>query len=128
MCTSCANQLARAEVEQCSCIRRNETKHSHLVAECDTCQRTLQLLPIPPTIWIDISMDLIVGLPKSGNKSIIMVVVDHLSKYAHFYAFQHLFTSSTVAQFFMDNIFKLYGMPHSIVSDCHPPFTNTFLK
>jgi hypothetical protein len=93
------------------------------VAECDTCQcnkgetvkspSTRQLLPIPPTIWTDIPMDFIVGLPKSGNKSVIMVVVDRLSKYVHLCAFQHMFTTSTVVQFFMDNIFKLHGMPHS---------------
>ena len=68
------------------------------ISECDICQRnkgelirppgTLQSLPIPPSIWIDISMDFIVGLPKAGNKSVIMVVVDRLSKYAHFYAFR----------------------------------------
>jgi hypothetical protein len=60
------------------------------VAECDTCQcnkgetikssGTLQPLPIPPTIWSYISMDFIVGLPKSDNKSFIMVIVDRLSK------------------------------------------------
>jgi hypothetical protein len=71
------------------------------VVECDTCQcnkgetvkapGTLQPLSIPPTIWRDISMDFIVGLPKSGNKSVIMVVVDHLSKYAHLCALQHPF-------------------------------------
>jgi hypothetical protein len=81
---------------------------------------------IPPAIWRDISMDFIVGLPKSGNKSVIMVVVDHLSKYAHLCALQHPFTASTVAQIFMDNIFKLHGMPHSIVSDRDPTFTNNF--
>jgi hypothetical protein len=47
---------------------------------------------IPPDIWKDISMDFIVGLPKLGNKSVIMVVVDHLSKYAHFCALHHPFT------------------------------------
>jgi hypothetical protein len=108
------------------------------VVECDTCQcnkgetikapGTLQPLLIPPTIWTDISMDFIVGLPKSGNKSVIMVVVDHLSKYAHLCALQHPFTTSIVAQIFMDNIFKLHGMPHSIVSDHDPTFTNTFWK
>jgi hypothetical protein len=55
-----------------------------------------------------------------------MVVVDHLSKYAHLCALQHPFTTSTVAQIFMDNIFKLHGMPHSIVSDHDPTFTSTF--
>jgi hypothetical protein len=58
----------------------------NFVAECDVCQcnkgetikslGTLQLLLIPPAIWRDISMDFIVGLPKSGNKSVIMVVID----------------------------------------------------
>jgi hypothetical protein len=108
----------------------------NFVAECDVCQcnkgetvkslGTLQPLPIPPAIWKDISMDFITGLPKSGNKSIIMVVVDCLSKYAHFCALQHPFTASTVAQIFMDQVFKLHGMPHSIVSDCDPTFTSNF--
>jgi hypothetical protein len=44
---------------------------------------TLQPLPLPPAIWTDISMDFIVGLPKYGNESGIMDVVDHLSKYDH---------------------------------------------
>jgi hypothetical protein len=39
---------------------------------------------------------------------------------------QHLFTTSTVAQIFMDQVFKLHGMPHSIVSDCDPTFTSNF--
>jgi hypothetical protein len=47
-------------------------------------------------------MEFIVGLPKAGNKSIIMVVVDMLSKYAHFYALQYQFTPSMVAQLFID--------------------------
>jgi hypothetical protein len=73
-------------------------------------------------------MDFIVGLPKSIYNSFIMVVVDHLSKYAHLCALQHPFTTSTVAQIFMDHIFKLRGMPHSIVSDSDPNFTNNFWK
>jgi hypothetical protein len=87
---------------------------------------TLQPLPIPPTIWKDISMDFIIGLPKLGNKYVIMVVVDLLSKYAHFCALQHLFTTSMVAQIFMDQVFKIHGMPHSIVYDHDPTFTSNF--
>ena len=71
-------------------------------------------------------MDFIVGLPKSGNNSIIMVVVDHLSEYAHFFSLQHPFIASTVAQLFMDHIFKLHGMPHSMISDHDPTFTSNF--
>jgi hypothetical protein len=73
-----------------------------------------------------ISMDFIAGLPKSENKSVIMVIVDSLSKYAHFFSLQHPFTTSTVAQIFMDNIFKLHGMPNSIFYDRDPTFTNNF--
>jgi hypothetical protein len=110
----------------------------NFVIECDVCQcnkgetvkppGTLQLLPIPPAIWRDISMDFITSLPKSRNKSVIMVVVYNLSKYAHLFTLQHLFTSSTVAQIFMDRVFKLHGMPHSIVSDSNPNFTRNFLQ
>jgi hypothetical protein len=81
---------------------------------------------IPPAIWKDISMDFIVGLPKSRNKSVIMVVVDCLSKYAHFCALKHPFIASIVAQLFMDEVFKLHGMPHSIVFDHDPTFTSNF--
>ena len=108
----------------------------NFVVECEVCQcnkgetvkspGTLQPLPIPPAIWKDISMDFITGLPKSGNKSVIMVVVDRLSKYAHFCALHHPFTASTVAQIFMDQVFKLHGMPNSIVSDRDPTFTSNF--
>jgi hypothetical protein len=87
---------------------------------------TLQPLLIPLVIWRDISMDFIVGLPKSGHTSVIMVVVDRISKYAHFCALQQPFTSSNVAQLFMDQVFKLHGMPHSIVSDHDPTFTGNF--
>ena len=79
------------------------------VAECDTCQSnkgetvktygTSQPLPIPTTIWADISMDLIIVLPKVGRKSVIMVIVDWLSRYAHFCAFQHPFTPTWLPKF-----------------------------
>ena len=71
-------------------------------------------------------MDFITGLPKSGNKSVIMVIVDKISKYAHFYALPHPFTPALVDQSFMDQIFKLHGMPTSIVSDRDPIFTCRF--
>jgi len=53
-----------------------------------------------------------------------MVVVDRLSKYVHFCALQHPFKDSTIAQVFMDNIFKLHGMPQSIVTYHDPTFTS----
>jgi len=53
-----------------------------------------------------------------------MVVVDRLSKYAHFCALQHPFTPATVAQIFIDQILPLHGMPTSIVSDRDPTLTS----
>jgi hypothetical protein len=71
-------------------------------------------------------MDFIVGLPKSENKSVMMVIVNHLSKYDRLCSLQNPFITSIVAQFFMDNIFKLHGMPHFIIYDRDPTFTSTF--
>lgn len=108
------------------------------VQACDTCQRIktgnqlpgglLQPLPIPHHIWQDISMDFIEGLPKSYGKDCILVVVDRLTKGGHCIALSHPFTATTVAQAFLDNIYKLHGMPHSIVSDRDKLFTSHFWK
>jgi hypothetical protein len=71
-------------------------------------------------------MHFIVGLPKSSNTSVIMVVVDCLSKYAHLCSLQHPFTTSIVAQLFMDQVFKIHGMPHSIGFYRDPTFISNF--
>lgn len=57
----------------------------------------LQPLPIPPRVWFSIAMDFIEGLPKSGGKEIIWIVVDKLSKYTHFIALAQPLTSVTLA-------------------------------
>jgi hypothetical protein len=71
-------------------------------------------------------MDFITGLPKSEGKSVIMVVVDRLTKYAHFCALSHPFKASTVSTAFMETIQKLHGNPKIIVSDRDPIFTGNF--
>ena len=76
-----------------------------------------QPLLLPTSTWINVSLDFIACLPKSGNKSFIMVVVDRHSKYAHYCALLDPFTLIMVAQVFMDQIFKLHGMPTSIMFD-----------
>ena len=86
----------------------------------------LQHLSIPSQLWEDISMDLIIGLPKSEGKSVIMVVVDRITKYAHFCALCHPFKANTVATTFMETIQKLHGNPKIIVSDRDPIFTGNF--
>jgi hypothetical protein len=106
------------------------------VAECLVCQQNkvetiktpglLQPLSIPSQRWEEVSMDFITGLPKSEGKSVIMVIVDRLTKYAHFCALSHPFKASTVATAFMETVQKLHGSPKIIVSDRDPIFTGHF--
>ena len=77
---------------------------------------------------MDLSMDFIEGLPKSQGYSVILVVVDKLTKYAHFMAVKHPYTTASIAQIFMDNVVRLYGLPQSIVSDRDTIFVNAFWK
>jgi hypothetical protein len=60
--------------------------------------------------WRHISMDFVEGLTKSNGKEVILVVVDRLTKYAHFIPLSHPYTVYSVVQDFLDNVFKLHGM------------------
>jgi transposase InsO family protein len=85
-------------------------------------------LPIPSEAWTSVGIDFITGLPKLEGKEVIMVVVDRLTKYAHFIALAHPYSASTVAQTYLDNVYKFYGLPSSIVSDRDPIFTSRLWK
>ena len=84
-----------------------EAVHSYVQA-CTNCHLNkgehvpspglLQPLPVPAEAWSSIGMDFITGLPKSKGYEVIFVVVDRLTKYAHFIGLAHPFTASTVAQ------------------------------
>jgi hypothetical protein len=84
-----------------------KTDVQRFVEECLVCQQNkvetiktpgvLQPLSIPSHRWEEFSMDVITGLPKSKGKSVIMVIVDRLTKYTHFCALSHPFKASTVS-------------------------------
>ena len=98
------------------------------VSECDTCKRVkashlksagpLQPLSIPSWKWEDISMDFIVGLPKtSKGYDSIWVIVDRLTNSAHFLPVKIIFMAKQYAQLYMDRIVSLHGIPKTIISD-----------
>ncbi|XP_060210958.1 uncharacterized protein LOC132637972 [Lycium barbarum] len=68
------------------------------------------------------------GLPKPEGKDTIMVIVDRYSKYAYFLSISHPFTAAQVARVFMDQVYKLHGLPKSIVSDRDKVFLSYFWK
>jgi len=71
-------------------------------------------------------MYFIIGLLKSEGKSVIIVVVHRITKYAHFCALSHPFKASTITIAFLKTIQKLHGNPNIIVSDRDPIFTGIF--
>lgn len=73
-------------------------------------------------------MDVIERLPKSIGKDVIWVVIDKVSKYAHFLALTHPFSTCQLAQIFLDNIYKLHGALTNILSDKDPIFISYFWR
>ena len=72
-------------------------------------------------------MDFIMQLPKSDGCSMVWVIVDRFTKIAHFDPVKNgLMTAEGCAKLFLENIWKLHGLPRSIISDRDPVFTSTF--
>jgi hypothetical protein len=107
------------------------------VAKCDICQRvkavhlksagSLQPLPIPAWKWEDISMDFIVGLPKtSKGYDSIWLIVDRLTKLAHFLLVNKSNSVLAYAKLYIARILSLHGIPKTIVSGRGPQFVAKF--
>ncbi|GJU30092.1 putative reverse transcriptase domain-containing protein [Tanacetum coccineum] len=89
----------------------------------------LQPLEIPMWKWDEISMDFVTGLPTTQKRhDAIWVVVDRLTKSAHFLPIRKNYGISKLAEIFQQEIVRLHGTPTSIVSDRDPKFTSRFWK
>ena len=107
------------------------------VAKCLVCQQIkiehqrtaelLQPLPIPKWKWEHITMDFVTALPRSpkGNNA-VWVIVDRLTKSAHFLPFRVGQSTEVLADKYMKEIVRLHGIPVSIVSDRDTRFRSHF--
>jgi hypothetical protein len=86
----------------------------------------LQPLPIPEQKWESISMDFITGLPRVQGRDCIFVVVDRLTKFAHFFAIPTNYKAIQVAELLFREVFRLHSLPRQIVSDRDGRFINAF--
>ncbi|RVW25255.1 Transposon Tf2-2 polyprotein [Vitis vinifera] len=86
----------------------------------------LEPLPVAERPWDNVTMDFIIGLPKSEDSGSIIVVVDRFSKYATFIAAPTDCTAEETARLFLKHVVKYWGLPKFIISDRDPSFTRKF--
>ena len=108
------------------------------VEGCDLCQRMknrteelvekLKLSEVPKKPWSYLTVDFITKLPVVVGKDAILVVYDWLSKMIHFVATTKGTSAEGLARLFQDNVWKLHGLPESVVSDRGPQFAAELTK
>ncbi|KAH0611537.1 uncharacterized protein H6S33_010802 [Morchella sextelata] len=108
------------------------------VRNCNVCARSkasrnapygvLRPMPIPDGPWMDVSMDFVTDLPESDGYNAILVVVDRLTKMRHFIPTTKEADSKEVARLYIDNVWKLHGLPETMVSDRGTQFVAEFWR
>jgi len=108
------------------------------VEGCNLCQRMknrteepvgkLKLSEVPQKTWTHLMVDFITKLLVVAGKDAILVVCDRLSKMTHFVATTEGTSAEGLVILFQDNVWKLHGLPESVVSDRGPQFTAELTK
>ena len=108
------------------------------VEGCDLCQRMknrteelagkLKLSEVPQKMWSHLTVDFITKLPVVAGKDAILVVCDRLSKMTHFVATTEGTSAEGLVRLFQDNVWKLHGLPESVVSDRGLQFATELMK
>jgi len=109
-------------IAQCNTFQKVKAIHLKLAGE-------LQPLHIPAWKWDDISMDFIIGLPKTSKGfDSIWVIVDRLTKLAHFLPVKTDHSVLTYAKLYIDRMLGLHAVPKTIISDSDTQFVSKFGK
>ena len=108
-------------VNECPTFQKNKVQHTHLAG-------LLHPYPIPEQKWESDSVDFITGLHKVLGKDCIFVVVDRITKFDHLFVVTTTFIATQVVGLFFKEVFKLHGVPKSIVSDRDSRFLSAFWK
>ena len=111
---------------------------ANYIRSCEQCQRIkpapsssapLKPLPIPTNCWKSVSLDFMFGMPPDHKgRTGLVVFVDRLSKMVHLAPCKTSITGKEAALLFLDHVYRLHGMPESIVSDRDPRFTSGFWR
>jgi len=88
----------------------------------------LHPLPIPENRWDTVSVDFISELPESHGYDAIMVVVDSTGKHGHLIPTHTTATALGSAQLYLQHVWKLHGLPLSVLSDHGPQFVSQFMR
>ena len=89
----------------------------------------MQCIDLPSWNWDMINMDFVIGLPRTSRKfDSIWVIVDRLTKFAHFLPVRTTYTVEQYAKLYIKEIVRLHGVPISIISDRGTQFTANFWK